>query len=144
MVTKAQLKGTVSLLFILTVLCFFTSCASMNPGYMNDPNLSQADKAGYVGKDLTKAYIRLYNKAKFYTDYGTPDEKEFVITKVNPVLNDLKYKLVDYNKLVNEWVNTGVMPIKFKLTEEQVNKLIYDATDLFIQYGLGGVENGSE
>lgn len=92
--------------FTCIILCLsVVGCATIN-----NSKLSPVDKAAQTGVELSQYYKILYTQASSLTEYGTDEQKEFMLTKVNPVLNLIKRYLIEYNELVVSWKESGTQP----------------------------------
>lgn len=88
----------VMLIFIVALL----GCAGQQTKFTKP-----VDIAAESGKQISKAYLVAYSMAKAWTEKGTPMQREYAVSTLNPRLNKLKPVIVDFDRAVAHWQRTG-------------------------------------
>ena len=91
------------------------------------------DIAAESGKQISKAFLLAYETAKNLTEAGTPAQKEFALTKLNPVVNKAKQAVISFDLAVAMWQRTGNGGLEVLNSQKEMNTLYDDLQTLIIQ-----------
>lgn len=83
------------------------------------------DVAAESGKQITKAFLLVYDTAKTWTEKGTPKQKEYALTKLNPAVNRVKPLVAEFDRAVAHWQRTGLAGDDVIAKQKELEKL-YD------------------
>lgn len=96
-------------------------------------NLGPADQAATVGIELSDYYRSLHQQALYVTENGDAKQRQFMVEKVNPILNKVKNALVLYQMAVLTWKSSGEKPAGLDSQKEQIQQLLQQAANTIIQ-----------
>lgn len=95
--------------------------------------MSAVDKAAITAQEISKTYLNLYSSAAKFTAEGTPVQKQYMMEKVNPKLNEAKKAIVIMDEAVSLWKRTGTDSMDAKKKQEDLNKLLQEIAALIIE-----------
>lgn len=95
--------------------------------------MSAVDKASVTAQEISKTYLNLYASAARFTAEGTTVQKQYMMEKVNPKLNEAKKSIVIMDEAVALWKRTGVDTMDAVKKQQELNKLLQDIAAMLIE-----------
>ena len=95
--------------------------------------MSAVDKAAITAQEISKTYLSLYASAARLTSEGTPVQKQYLMEKVNPKLNEAKKAIAVMDEAVALWKRTGIDTMDAKKKQDELNKLLQDIASMLIE-----------
>lgn len=109
------------------ILVMLTSCVGQTP-----TPTKPVDIAAESGKQISKAFLLIYDTAKTWTEKGTPMQKDYAMRVLNPAVNKAKPIVVDFDRAVAYWQRTGLAGDDVVEKQKQIEKLYNELQKLII------------
>ena len=116
-----------STIFIILFILLSFSCSGQIQ------QMSAVDKAAITAQEFSKTYLSLYASALRFTTDGTPSQRQYLMEKVNPKLNEAKKAIVIMDEAVALWKKTGIDTMDAKKKQEDLNILLQDISLMLIE-----------
>jgi hypothetical protein len=113
-------------LMLCLVLVLLANCAGTTTP------TKPVDIAAESGKQISKSFLLAYDVAKQWTEKGTPAQKEYALTTLNPVVNKCKVLVVDFDRSVVYWQKTGLAGDDVVEKQKELEKLYNELQKLII------------